>query len=503
MDSQSVGILLISLVFISATLIGVLQYAEAKQREKKLKKDLEVAQAPLKGRHSKNHESTPNVKNNQTGTIVSERHQPHVYRYQPRHNNTIKEIAKIRSKPEDDFIFLDTETSSLDNPYVIDIAIVSITGSVLLSSNVRYEGVISKQSQAVHGISTTNKPSLPLPTELEDDLVKLLKGKTVIAYNAKFDLKALRTTFTSPKMVSLINELDNNSICMMNTFQELFRPYKRKSLLDACDQFGITRLPAHNSKNDALMVHSLYIQLKPLFSQAEKWMLGFEDIHWKSLNLPDGTVVSYWSSSDKQRQVLYSPSSNMGSGKVAELSDELKLHLESYGEVSFIVSNNNGIPNIVMSALSHKKAQENRNFDARKRHEDYINQLLNPKMPTKGKLRLYLSLDCREANRKRLPPLNSTEIYRPYLADGDVLTITSLKFTSSFNFKDVQFIDSTGQSCGHLLNINKEWTRVFGILMKGYTAEVHVIDTSKRLKVDVFFRPCSSDVPKQNSKTPR
>ncbi len=500
MDSQSLGILFISLVFTSAALIGVLQYAEAKQREKKLKKDLEVAQAPLEGRHSKNHESTPNVKNNLTGTIVSEQHLPHAYRYQPRHNGTIKEIPKIKSKSEDDFIFLDTETSSLDNPHVIDIAIVDITGSVLLSSNVRYEGAISHQSQAVHGISTTNKSSLPLPTELEDDLIKLLKGKTVIAYNAKFDLKALKTTFTSPKMVSLINELDNNSICMMNTFHELFRPYKRKSLINACEHIGITRLPAHNATNDALMLHSLYIKLKPLFSQAENWMLGFEDIHLKSLNLPDGTQLSYWSSRDKQRQALYCPSSKMGSGKVAELSDELKLHLESYGEVSFIVSNNKGVPSIVMSALSHKEAQENRNFDAQQRHEEYINQLINAKLPTKGKLRLYLSLDCREANCKRIPPLKSTETYRPYLADGDVLTITGVKFTPSFNFKDVQFIDSTGQSCGHLLNINNNWTRVFGILMKGYTAEVHVVDTSKRLKVDVFFRPYSSDALKQDSK---
>lgn len=81
------------------------------------------------------------------------------------------------------------------------------------------------------------------------------------------------------------------------------------------------------------MLHSLYLQLKPLFSQAENWILGFEDIHWKSLNLPDGTEVSYWSSRDKERQALYCSSSTMGSGKVAELSDELKLHLESYDEV--------------------------------------------------------------------------------------------------------------------------------------------------------------------------
>lgn len=103
----------------------------------------------------------------------------------------------------------------------------------------RYEGAISDKSQAVHRISTTNKPCLPFPIDLEDDLHSILKGKTIIAYNAEFELKALKTTFTSPKMVTLINELEDNSICIMNALQELFRPYKRKLLISACEHMSI------------------------------------------------------------------------------------------------------------------------------------------------------------------------------------------------------------------------------------------------------------------------
>lgn len=485
MDSQSFGILLIILVFACGAMIAILQYSKTKESEIKFKKDIESVFTDLERKQTKNQKDSPKKINKPVGIVVSKRHSSHPYQY--KHNSTIKEIIRINSKNETDFIFLDTETSSLDNPHIIDIAIISISGSVLLSSKIIYKGVISEQAQVVHGISTANNPCLPFPIDLEDDLLNILKGKTIVAYNAEFDLKALKTTFTSPQMVSLIHELEDNSICMMKAFQELFRLYKRKSLVSACEHLGIERLPAHNAKNDVLMLHLLYKQLKPLFPLSENWMLGFEDIHWESLNLSDGTELSYWSSRDKERQALYRPGSAMGSGKVAELSDKLKSDLEKFGEVSFVISSKYGVPDIVMSTLSYKEAKENHTFDSQQYHDDYINQILNPKMSTKGKLRLNLTLDCREANCKRIPPLTENETYRPYVKEGDVLTIPSLLFTANFNFKDVHFVDSTGQSCGHLSNVSKSWTRVLGILMKGYRAEVHVIDTSKRLKVDVFF----------------
>ena len=431
------------------------------------------------------HHDRDNVVSRDVQKIITKKHLSHAYQF--KHKNNINEIKKLNSITEANFIFVDTETSSLNNPHIIQIALIDITGSVLLLSKIRYSGSISEEAQTVHGISTTNQPCYPFPTELEDNVLKILSGKTIIAYNVEFELKALTTTFTSEKMMPLIEHLRANNICMMKAFQELFRFHKRKSLINACKQLGVEELPAHDAKNDALMLYSLYQKIKVLLPNAENWMLGFEDIHWQNLNILDGTELSYWSSSDNERQCLYCPGSVMGSGKVAELGEKLKSDLGNFGQVSFFISNMHGIPNISMSTLSISEARENHAYDRQKSHDSYQNQLMNPKMPTKGKLRVNLTLNCQEANLNRVPALPEMSIYRPYVKEGDILYIQSLSYSPNFNFKEVQFLDSTGQSCGHLSNVTLDWTRIFGVLMKGYRAEVHIIDTSKRLKVDVFF----------------
>lgn len=484
MYSQLLGILLIFVIFICGTLIAVL-LEKRKSKEREPKNNLGTALETLESGGERNLMDEKSVTKKTIESPISQRHLPRLYQFN--HRVETNEIDKIKSRDEVNFVFLDTETSSLNDPHIIDMCLMNVSGEVILSSKVRYEGVISEKAKEAHQIQSANESYHPSPASIENELIDILKGKTIIAYNAEFDLRAIKTTFTSDKMVSLIHELESNTICIMKAFQELFRFHKRQTLVRACEHLGIEKLPAHDAGNDTLMLYMLYQKTKPLFPLAQDWMLGFEDIHWENLNLLDETELSYWSSRDKERQALYRPGSVMGSGKVAELNDKLKSDLENFGEVSFVISKKHGVPEVVMSTISHKEAKENHELYIQQSRDEYINQLLNPIMPAKDKLRLNLTLDCREANRERIPPLAENETYKPYVKEGDVLTIPRLLFTPSFNFKDVQFIDVTGQSCGHLSNANKSWTRVFGILMKGYRAEVHIIEASKRLKVDVCF----------------
>lgn len=482
MDSQSFAIFLIILVFGGSALLALLQYTNAKEKEKKAKHKVASIQANLKSDKIKKSEKSL-YKDHRPVEIVIPKNRSS-YKNSPTIKSKTNELDKLTSSSEANLVFIDTETSSLDNPYVIDIALVDVYGAVLLSSKVKFQGEISKQAQAIHGILTTNKSCYPSPLDLEEELLSVLRGKTIVAFNVEFDLKALKNSFKSDRMLSLFET--SKTICMMTSLQELFRLHKRKSLVNACDHLSIEVLPAHIAKNDALMLHSIYNKIKPI-ALAKDWMVGFEDICLKNLNLPDGTELTYWSSPDKERQILYSPKSSMGNGKVAELNEKLKLDLKQFGEVSFIVKYNKGIPDISIHTLSLKETKDKYASIGQQVRDEYKSKLLNPKMPTKGKLRFSLTLDCIEANRKRVPAILESEIYRPYVKKGDVLTIMKLTYKDDFNFREVQFIDLTGQSCGNLLNINDNWVRVFGILMKGYRADVHVVDASKRLKVDVFF----------------
>lgn len=424
---------------------------------------------------------------NDQDSVTSDKCSPREYR--SKQKNKIIEIKKIQSADERDFVFIDTETSSLESPHIIEIALLSFSGTPILSRRVAFNGVISDQALSVHRLSTHNElPPLSV-IELEDTLIQALTGKTLIAYNAEFDLRALKTTLHSDKIAPLIQYLELNSVCMMSAFQELFRFRKRKSLVSACEHLNINALPSHNAINDCLMLYAIYSQVKSLFPFAESWLAGFEEINWRNLNLQDGTSLIYWCSRDGERHVLYTPTSILGSEKIAELSDQLKVELKDFGSALFYIFNRGNTPDISIKVLSKEEAKTNYEIEKRQRQNDYHYQLRNPKMPSKGTLTLPLSLECQEANLKRTPPIPSNQIYRPFLQEGDLMYLPSLNYSANFNFKDVEFVDATGQSYGRLLNINENWTRVFGILMKGYRAEIQVISSSKQLKVKISFYP--------------
>lgn len=489
MDRQTIGILFIVILFLGFFITILHQYEQARKARNNFEKRRKSinSQSPKRIGDCANKVASPKIPK-QDKLIAENCREKHLSReYQHKHKHNFHEVNKFNPKSESDYIFIDTETSSLDNPYILDIAILDIHGSILLSSKIRYSGYITEQAKKVHNIQTTDLACHPYPNEIEDDLYKILRNKTVIAYNIEFDLKALKATFTSKKMAALIEQIEKNCICMMKATQELFRFRQRQTLINVTAQFELEQLPAHNAKNDALMLVKLYSKIKPLLPIKNSWMLGFEDIHWKNLHQPAGTELSFWSSQDQERQALYSPKSILGSEKVAELDTKLKVKLDTFGQATFSVSHICGIPNISIHTLSVKEAKENNLYDAQQLHEEYITELLNPKMPTKGKLRLRLSLNCKDANLKRVPKLEEIQIYKPCVSVGSILHLPSLNYSDNFNFRDVQFLDSTGQSCGHLLNSNKSWTRVFGILMKGYRADIHVLEVSKGLKVDVFF----------------
>lgn len=491
MDSQLFDIWIVVLMFTGGLLAIYIQYLNAKNAKKKVGEDIASFNTKISETEPSQHIArSASISQSVVcyqDSAISEKYSPRVYR--SKQKNKITEIKKIQSADERDFVFIDTETSSLENPHIIEIALLSFSGKTILSRRVAFNGVISEQALSVHRLSTDNElPPLSV-NELEDTLIQALTGKTLVAYNAEFDLKAINTTLNSDKIAPLIQYLELNSICMMGAFQELFRFRKKKSLVSACELLDIDALPSHNAMNDCLMLYAIYSQIKSLIPFAESWLAGFEDIYWRNLNLQDGTSLSYWCSRDGERQALYSPTSALGSEKVAELSDQLKIELEDFGSVLFYIFNNGNTPDISIKVLSQKEAKANYEIDKRQLQNDYHNQLRNPKMPTKGTLTLPLSLECQEANLKRTPAIPPNQIYRPFLQEGDLMYLPSLTYSPNFNFKDVEFVDARGQSYGRLSNINENWTRVFGILMKGNKAEIQVISTSKKLKVKISFYP--------------
>lgn len=87
-------------------------------------------------------------------------------------------------------VILDTETTDLDG-YLVQIAITTITGEVLLDTLVNPHFPISAEAYAVHGISAAEVADAPTFADLCDIILGLLREKRVITYNAAFDRSIL------------------------------------------------------------------------------------------------------------------------------------------------------------------------------------------------------------------------------------------------------------------------------------------------------------------------
>ena len=94
-----------------------------------------------------------------------------------------------------DWVILDTETTGLEAPEIVEIALLAPSGEILLETFVRPLTPIEDAARAVHGITDEQLASAPKWPAIYPRLVEALAGKRVLAYNASFDADAIATSF--------------------------------------------------------------------------------------------------------------------------------------------------------------------------------------------------------------------------------------------------------------------------------------------------------------------
>jgi len=85
-------------------------------------------------------------------------------------------------------IYLDTETTGFGpRAEIVDIAVVSAAGEVVLESLVQPTRRIPADATAIHGITNADVKDAPAWCDLYADLLRVLAGRRVIVYNVIFD----------------------------------------------------------------------------------------------------------------------------------------------------------------------------------------------------------------------------------------------------------------------------------------------------------------------------
>lgn len=93
---------------------------------------------------------------------------------------------------DDNFVVLDTETTSLRDASVVQIAIINSQGETLLDSLVRPDRDIEEGAKAIHGISEEMVKDAPELRKLHGRIMAVCQNKTLIIYNAAYDYPILQ-----------------------------------------------------------------------------------------------------------------------------------------------------------------------------------------------------------------------------------------------------------------------------------------------------------------------
>lgn len=92
-------------------------------------------------------------------------------------------------------VFLDTETTGTRRfSEIIEICIVDEHGQTLFRSLVNPTTEIEPMASAVHGLTCGDVKDAPRYAEIYEEVMSYLRNRTVIAYNASFDIRLLKQT---------------------------------------------------------------------------------------------------------------------------------------------------------------------------------------------------------------------------------------------------------------------------------------------------------------------
>lgn len=159
------------------------------------------------------------------------------------------EICRQRLNSE--ALFLGTETTGLDErAEVVELSVVNAKGEPLIDTLVRPASPIPYQVTKVHGITNELVADAPTWWDIHEEVSALLCGRTIIAYNARFDSRMIGQTCG----IYRLPPIPANWFCAMRMYQKYSGNYKWVKLFKAATECGIT-LPdqAHRALPDTLM----------------------------------------------------------------------------------------------------------------------------------------------------------------------------------------------------------------------------------------------------------
>ena len=154
------------------------------------------------------------------------------------------------SKP----LFFDTETTGGGrNDQIIEIAFCDSDRHVIIDTLICTDRPSSPGAFKVHGIYPHELIGKPTFIDIQPAIVQLLKGRTLYAYNANFDIRMMRQSGHKLWMQQVdVKCLAKQSANFIGQYSPYFKSNRYFSLSKACLHFGIEHTKAHRAAADAI-----------------------------------------------------------------------------------------------------------------------------------------------------------------------------------------------------------------------------------------------------------
>jgi DNA polymerase-3 subunit epsilon len=160
------------------------------------------------------------------------------------------------SSPEGWFV-LDTETTGLgSDAEIVEVAVISGAGTVLLDQTVRPTSRVSPECTRIHGLTDHDLRTSPAFPAIYEALDRLIRNRTVVAYWADFDRRILGATCARHRLTPITADW----ICALELFESL-RGF-RAPLQIACEIEGIAVTARHRAAADASLTWALVERLR-------------------------------------------------------------------------------------------------------------------------------------------------------------------------------------------------------------------------------------------------
>ena len=155
-----------------------------------------------------------------------------------------------------EFVVVDVETTGLnpDEHRVVQIALVRVNnGNVteIFESLFNPEGPVGKTE--IHGITQSQVDGAPLFRDKTAEISQFIKGRTLVAHNARFDLAFIRSEFSKAGIEFPWVE----PLCTLRASEYYLPNLSRRKLVDCCDAIGISIENAHTATGDAIATAKL------------------------------------------------------------------------------------------------------------------------------------------------------------------------------------------------------------------------------------------------------